>query len=136
MVSDFTYTKQDGSGTIALGTDFPAKILRFNLDEYPNAKLVCQKGAYLAGSHSVAMEMAYTKNFSSGFFGGEGFILQSLQATNVDGSGSDETVFLKAYGTVVKKDLKDGETLRVSSGSLVCMTSDVDYDVTMMPGEY
>ena len=39
MVSDFTYTKQDGSGTIALGTDFPAKILRFSLDEYPNAKL-------------------------------------------------------------------------------------------------
>ena len=134
MVSDFKYTKQDGHGTIALGTDFPAKILRFSLDEYPNAKLVCQKGAYLAGSHSVAMEMAYTKNFSSGFFGGEGFILQSLQATNVDGSG-DETVFLKAYGTVVKKDLKEGETLRVSSGSLVCMTSDIDYDVSMMPGE-
>lgn len=80
------------------------------------------------------MEMSYTKSFASGFFGGEGFILQSLQGTNQHDVGDDETVFLKAYGTVVKKEIKDGETLRVSSGSLVCMTSTVDYDVTTMPG--
>ena len=102
MVSDFTYaptsdstSSTDNYGTIGLGTDFPAKILRFSLADYPESKLICQKGAYLAGSHSVLMEMAYTKNFTSGFFGGEGFILQSLAASNVD---RDETVFLKAYG--------------------------------------
>ena len=95
-------------------------------------KLICQKGAYLAGSHSVQMEMAYTKNFTSGFFGGEGFILQSLQGTTNNNVGGEETVFLKAYGTVVKKEIKEGESLRVSSGSLVCMTSKIDYDVTTM----
>jgi len=138
MVSDFQYNcaasescKEDGHGTVGLGTDFPAKILKFNMNEYPEEKLICQKGAFLAGSYSIAMEMTYTKSFTSGFFGGEGFILQSLQGTTDDG---EETAFMKAYGTVVKKELQPGETLRVSSGSLVCMTSTIDYDVTTMPG--
>ncbi|KAL7514859.1 hypothetical protein ACHAXN_012269 [Cyclotella atomus] len=135
MISDFTYTPTPGSnttfGTVGLGTDFPAKILKFTLGDYPNSQLICQKGAYLAGSHTVLMEMAYTKNFTSGFFGGEGFVLQSLRA---ESNSDDETVFLKAYGTSVKRDLKEGETLRVSSGSLVAMTSDVDFDVTTLSG--
>ena len=135
MISDFTYTptadNNNKYGTVGLGTDFPAKILKFSLADCPDSKLICQKGAYLAGSHSVLMEMAFTKSFTSGFFGGEGFVLQSLRASDVD---TDETVFLKAYGTVVKRDLKEGETLRVSSGSLVAMTSDIDFDVTTLPG--
>ncbi|KAL7484402.1 hypothetical protein ACHAW6_010038 [Cyclotella cf. meneghiniana] len=147
MVSDFTYTppatateedtnRRKNFGTVALGTDFPAKILKFTLSDYPESKLICQKGAYLAGSHSVLMEMAFTKTFSSGFFGGEGFILQSLRASEVDdGTGRhEETVFLKAYGAVVKKELKENETLRISSGSLVAMTSTIDFDVTTLPG--
>jgi uncharacterized protein (AIM24 family) len=138
MVSDFQYVPPSGSpaskqyGTVALGTDFPAKILKFQLSDYPDDRLICQKGAFLAGSHSINMEMAFTKNFTSGFFGGEGFVLQSLQGS--DSTNRGETVFLKAYGTVVKKELKENETLRVSSGSLVAMTSTIDFDVTTLPG--
>ena len=58
-----------------------------------------------------------------------------MEETNADeGRIEDSTVFLKAYGTVVKRDLLPGEKLRISSGSLVCMTSTIEYDVTMMPG--
>ena len=71
------------SGTIGLGTDFPAKILKFDLSSYPSHKLICQKGAYLAGSYGVTMDMAYVKSFAGGFFGGEGFILQCLQAGEI-----------------------------------------------------
>ncbi len=122
-------------GTVCLGTDFPAKILKLQLHHYPNSTLICQKGAYLAGSHSILMEMAFTKTFTGGFFGGEGFVLQQLRSSDgIDALDNDETVFLKAYGTVVKKTLTPNETLRVSSGSLVAMTSDVEYDVTTMSG--
>ena len=137
MISDFTYTPSSNStssttnyGTVGLGTDFPAKILKFSLNDYPESKLICQKGAFLAGSHSTLMEMTFTKSFAGGFFGGEGFVLQSLRGAE----GSDETVFLKAYGAVVKRQLKENETLRISSGSLVAMTSTVDFDVTTLPG--
>jgi uncharacterized protein (AIM24 family) len=47
------------------------------------------------------MEMAFTKNFTSGFFGGEGFVLQSLEGS--DSTNRGETAFLKAYGTVVTR---------------------------------
>ena len=122
-------TTNNNYGTVCLGTDFPAKILKLQLNHYPNSTLICQKGAYMAGSHSIIMEMAFTKTFTGGFFGGEGFVLQQLR-----GSHDDETVFLKAYGTVVKKTLRPNEMLRVSSGSLVAMTSTIEYDVTMMNG--
>eukprot|EP00581_Thalassiosira_minuscula_P019748 CAMPEP_0183734734 /NCGR_PEP_ID=MMETSP0737-20130205/44660_1 /TAXON_ID=385413 /ORGANISM="Thalassiosira miniscula, Strain CCMP1093" /LENGTH=241 /DNA_ID=CAMNT_0025968307 /DNA_START=389 /DNA_END=1111 /DNA_ORIENTATION=+ len=145
MVSDFQFTPtriattnanqsstEDGEiyGTVGLGTDY-GQILKFILGDYPESKLICQKGAFLAGSHSIAMEMSYVKSFAGGFFGGEGFILQSLQGTHGDW---EETAFLRAYGAVVKKELSAGTTLRISSGSLVAMTSTVEYDVTTMPG--
>ena len=66
----------------------------------------------------------FLRNLNDVVFSGEGFILQSLQGTR-DG----DTAFLKAYGTVVRKELGEGETLRISSGGLVAITSTIDYDV-------
>jgi uncharacterized protein (TIGR00266 family) len=114
------------SGTVCLGTDFPSKIMRFNLQECPNGNLICQRGAFLAGNPSVNIEMEFTKSFSAGFFGGQGFVLQKL-------SGEGD-VLVKGGGTVVNKELKDGETLRVASGSIVAFESTIEYDVAMMPG--
>ena len=118
FVTDFVY-KGDSQGTVALGTDFPSKILRLRLDDYPNSTLTCQKGAYLASNPSVNIEMAFTKSFSSGFFGGQGFVLQKLVGTG--------DVLVKAGGTVVTKELQEGETLRITSGSLVAFTDTIDY---------
>mmetsp|Transcript_6999 Transcript_6999/g.12818 ORF Transcript_6999/g.12818 Transcript_6999/m.12818 type:complete len:483 (+) Transcript_6999:73-1521(+) len=125
FVTDFRYTGES-EGTVALGTDFPSKILRLRLEDYPNATLICQKSAYLASNPLVEIEMAFTKNFSSGFFGGQGFVLQKLQ-----GQGD---VLVKGGGTIVTKELKEGESLRVTSGSLVAFTDTVDYDVQMVKG--
>lgn len=126
FLSDYTFHGEPNTvGTLALGTDFPSKILRLPLSEY-GEKIVAQKGAYLASSVDVDIQIEFTKKFTAGFFGGEGFILQSLT-----GNGD---VFLKAGGTLVKKELSEGETLRISSGSLVAMTKDIAFDVTTMPG--
>jgi len=126
FLSDYTYTGKEGtSGTVALGTDFPSKVVRFSLPEYGN-KIICQKGAYLASSMDVDIQMEFTKNMTSGFFGGEGFILQKLQGTG--------DVFVKAGGALIRKELEEGETLRASSGSLVAFTQDVQFDVQTMPG--
>jgi uncharacterized protein (TIGR00266 family) len=126
MLSDYSYHGKEGTeGTLALGTAFPSKILRFSLKDY-GGKLVCQNGAYLASSMGVDIEIEFTKKLTAGFFGGEGFILQALMG--------DGDVFIKAGGTLVKKELDEGETLRVSSGSLVAFTQDVEFDVQTMPG--
>jgi uncharacterized protein (TIGR00266 family) len=122
FVTDFTAV--DKPGEVALATAFPSKILRLNLQEY--GELVCQKGAYIASNVGVDIELAFTKSFSAGFFGGEGFVLQKLT-----GQGD---VLLQASGALVRKELEEGQTLRVSSGALVCFTNTIDYDVQMMPG--
>lgn len=123
FVTDFTAV--DTPGQVALAPAFPSKVLRLNLQEY-GGELICQKGAYVASNVGVSIELAFTKNFSTGFFGGEGFVLQKLT-----GEGD---VLLQASGALIRKDLEEGETLRVSSGTLVCFTNTVDYDVQMMPG--
>lgn len=47
FISDYTYEGEPGTnGVVALGTDFPSKIIRLNVEEY-GGKLVCQKGALL-----------------------------------------------------------------------------------------
>jgi uncharacterized protein (TIGR00266 family) len=126
FISDYTYTGEQGTrGYVALGTDFPSKIIRLRVEDY-GGKLVCQKGALLCASHTVDIDMEFTKNFKGGFFGGEGFILQALT-----GEGD---VFVKAGGTLMRRDLEEGEQLRISSGCLVAFSSGVDYDVQMMPG--
>ena len=42
--------------------------------------------------------------------------------------------FLKAGGTLIRRDLDDGEKLRISSGCLVAFSQGVDYDVQMVQG--
>ena len=119
FISDYTYDGPPGStGQVALGTDFPSKIIRLNVEEY-GGKLVCQKGALLCASHTVDIEMEFTKNMTSGFFGGEGFVLQALT-----GEGD---VFVKAGGTLIRQDLEEGEQIRISSGCLVGFSTGVDY---------
>ncbi|KAL3935239.1 MAG: hypothetical protein SGBAC_009202 [Bacillariaceae sp.] len=125
FLTEFRY-QGDDAGTVGLGTDFPSKIVRLALQDYPDSTLICQRGAYLASNPSVDIEMAYTKRLSTGFFGGQGFILQKLL-----GEGD---VLVKAGGTLVTKDLEEGETLRATSGSIVAFTSTIDYDIEMMKG--
>jgi uncharacterized protein (AIM24 family) len=127
FLTDFRYESTTGSGTVGLGTDFPSKILRFTLADHPDGMLVCQKGAFLASSHpNVAIEVQFTKSLTAGFFGGQGFVLQKL-------SGEGD-VLIKGGGTIVKRQLRDGETLRVTSGSIVALESTIQYDAQMMPG--
>jgi uncharacterized protein (TIGR00266 family) len=126
FLTDFTYNSTSGEGLVGLGTDFPSKIVRLTLEDYENSTLICQRGAFMASNPSVNIDMEFTKSLSAGFFGGQGFILQRL-------SGQGD-VLVKAGGTLVEKDLSEGETLRVSSGSIVAFTSTVDYDIQMIPG--
>ena len=119
FISDYTYSGAEGSvGQVALGTDFPSKIVRLSVPEY-GGKITCQKGALLCASHNIDIQMEFSKNISTGFFGGEGFILQGLTG--------DGDVFVKAGGTLIRRNLNDNEKLRISSGCLVAFSSGVDY---------
>ena len=58
FLTDFHY-QGNTEGTVGLGTDFPSKILRFNLQDY-GGSLICQRGAFLASNPTVNIEMEFT----------------------------------------------------------------------------
>ncbi|GLE05222.1 hypothetical protein PINS_up014222 [Pythium insidiosum] len=125
FVSRFKYTGES-RGTVAVSTSFPSKILHLSLADFIGGELICQKGAFLCGSDTTRIEMYVTKNFSTGFFGGEGFVLQRLT-----GSGD---VCLRASGALIERDLAPNEVLRISSGCLVAFEPTVGFDITRQAG--
>ena len=86
----------------------------------PSGMLI-QKGAFLCAESNVETQVAFTKKFSAGLFGGEGFILQ--KAT---GEGN---LFLEVDGDVIEKELAPGEVLKVDSGSVVAFETTVSYEI-------
>ena len=86
---------------------------------------MCQKDAFLCAVLGTELNIAFTRKLGSGFFGGEGFILQHLRG--------DGMAFVHAGGSIVKKELVN-ETLRVDTGCLVAFTSSVDYNIEMTKG--
>ena len=85
-----------------------------------------QKGAFLCAESNVDVSVAFTKRFSAGLFGGEGFILQ--KAT---GNGY---VFLEIDGDIIQKELAPGEVLKVNTGNVVALEPSVSYEVETVKG--
>ena len=108
-----------GKKTVAFAAPFPGKIVPMDLSQL-GGDLLCQKDSFLCAAYGTALGIAFTQRLGTGFFGGEGFILQRLQG--------DGLAFVHASGTVVKKELH-GETLRVDTGCLVALTPGIDYSI-------
>jgi len=104
---------------VAFAAPYPGKIVPVNMAKV-GGEFFCQKDAFLAAALGTEVGIAFTKRLGTGFFGGEGFILQRLRG--------DGMVFIHACGTVIKKKL-NGEILRVDTGCLVGFTNGVDYDI-------
>ena len=62
------------------------------------------KDSFLCAAQGVEIEVAFTKRFGVGLFGGEGFILRRLTG--------DGMAFVHAGGTLIEKRLMPGQTLR------------------------
>ena len=104
---------------VAFAAPYPGKIVPVNMAKV-GGEFFCQKDAFLAAALGTEVGIAFTKRLGTGFFGGEGFILQYLRG--------DGMIFIHAGGTVIKKKL-NGDTLRVDTGCLVGFTNGVDYDI-------
>ncbi|WDE01292.1 TIGR00266 family protein [Thalassomonas actiniarum] len=113
-----------GKRCVAFAAPFPGSIIPVNLAEVGN-EITCQKDAFLCAALGTKIDIAFNRRLGSGFFGGEGFILERLQG--------DGLAFLHAGGTVIEKKL-NGETLRLDTGCLVAFSQGIDYDIEMTRG--
>ena len=105
---------------VSFAAPYPGKIIPLDLTQF-NGKVICQKDAFLCAAKGVSIGIEFQRKLGTGFFGGEGFIMQKLEG--------DGLAFLHAGGTIIKKDLSPGELLRVDTGCLVALTQDVDYNI-------
>ncbi len=119
------YNTLPGKRNVSFASPYPGKIIPLDLTEY-RGKFICQKDAFLCAAKGVSIGIEFSKRLGRGLFGGEGFIMQKLEG--------DGIAFVHAGGTIGKKVLKSGETLRVDTGCLVGFTQDVDYDIEFVGG--
>ncbi len=104
---------------VAFSSEAPGKIVSLNLGDL-GGTVLGQRDVFLCGSADTGITVAFQRNLGTGFFGGEGFILQKIQ-----GGGH---VFMSAGGTIIEREL-NGETLRVDSGCLVAFQEGITYDI-------
>jgi uncharacterized protein (TIGR00266 family) len=105
---------------VAFAAPYPGKILPMDLRQL-GGTLICQRDAFLCAARGVSLGIAFQRKLSTGFFGGEGFIMQKL-----DGDG---LAFVHAGGTVLRRELQPGQTLLVDTGCVVAYTPSVDFEI-------
>lgn len=110
---------------VSFAATYPGKVIPIDLEE-EGGSFLCQKDAFLCAAAGIDVEVAFTKRFGSGLFGGEGFILQRL--------AGDGLAFMHSGGTSIKRQLKTGEKLIVDTGCLVGLSESVDYDIRFIGG--
>lgn len=104
---------------VGFAGDTIGKIVRIDLKEHNN-KILCQKGSFLASDIKNSISISFTKRFSAGIFGGEGFILQKIE-----GNGE---VFIHSGGYMKIIELKN-EVINVDTTSLVAFSGNIDFDI-------
>lgn len=110
---------------MAFAAPYPGKIIHINPAHF-GGKFLCQKDGFLCAAQGIEINIAFTKRIGAGLFGGEGFILQELSG--------DGNTFIHAGGTIIKRQLAAGETLRVDTGCLVAFEPSVHYDIKFIGG--
>ncbi len=116
--------QHQGKRQVAFAAPFPGSVVAINLAEI-GGSITCQKDSFLCAALGTKIDIAFNKRLGSGFFGGEGFILQHLTG--------DGMAFVHAGGTVIEKQL-NGETLRLDTGCLVAFSDGIDYSIEMTKG--
>lgn len=118
------YTAQGGPGMIAFASSFPGSILVFDISK--ENEMIVQKRGFLASEKGVVSSVFFQKKMGSGFFGGEGFIMQKMS-----GFGK---VFVEIDGHAVTYELGVGQQMVVDTGYVAAMSATCRMDIQTVPG--
>ncbi len=122
FIIDFSTT--GGPGQVSFSTDFPDKVLPFDLDA--GQSVTMHRHAFICAEKSVTLDIAFTKKFGVGLFGGEGFVLQRLTGPGI--------VFAELDGDAIEYHLQPNQLMRIESGHVAMFESTVTFDIEMIKG--
>ncbi len=120
-----SYEAEVDEAKVAFAATVPGDIMPINISEMPNG-FTMQKGAFLCAEQGVELKVEFTKRFSAGLVGGEGFILQKAYGKGM--------LFLEIDGDPVVKELQPGEILKVDTGNVVGFEPTVSYEIETVKG--
>jgi uncharacterized protein (TIGR00266 family) len=110
---------------VSFASPYTGKIIPLDL-KLLGGKIIAQKDAFLCAAKGVSVGIELQRKLGTGFFGGEGFIMQKLEG--------DGLAFVHAGGYVVEKELQAGEILKVDTGCVVAYTAGVGFDIEFVKG--
>ena len=109
-----------GKKRVAFAAPYPGKIIPIDLSTM-GGRFICQKDAFLCAARGVSLGIAFQRKMGTALFGGEGFIMQTLEG--------DGMAFIHAGGTLATRKLRAGETMRIDTGCVVGYEAGVNFDI-------
>lgn len=116
-----------GDSTIALTPNIPAKVIPLKLSG--ESGYVCKRGSYMAQMGSVQLGYDFDCCSKTCCCAGQGCVRQTLFSSV--GSGGEGTAFLAAMGTIMTKQLEEGEVSIVDTNSVVAWTHGMELGVKL-----
>ena len=118
------YTAINGEGMISFASSFPGSIRAIQIT--PEHPIIVQKSGFLASERGVQLSVYFQKKLGSGFFGGEGFVMQQLTGNGI--------AFIEIDGYAVEYNLQPGQSLLVDTGNLAMMDATCKIDIESVKG--
>lgn len=119
-----TYTCTGPGGMIVFTPESPGEVMPLELTA--GQSIIAQKDAFMCAESAVTLEVHFRKKLGTGFFGGEGFVLQKLTGPGV--------AFVEIAGELRTYDLKDGQTMKIDPGHIAMYEPSVEYDIQRVKG--
>jgi uncharacterized protein (TIGR00266 family) len=124
LITTFENTHYE-KAAIGVGAYYPGQIVAVDLSQF-HGNFYSQQRCFLCADTNINISIGFVKRIGAGIFGGEGFVLQKLTGGGL--------AFLQAGGSMIKKELLPGETLRIDTGCLLGFSGTVDYDISLVSG--
>lgn len=119
-----TYTAKGGPGVVSFPARLPGHV--FPIEVGPGQEYLAHRHGFMAGTTGLELSVALQQKFSSGIYGGEGFLLQHIK-----GQGR---AFIELSGEVLTFDLVANQSMRVHPGHVGLFESSVTFNVIRVPG--
>ncbi len=110
---------------VAFAAPIPGKILDIDLRSVGGV-LIAQKQAFLCAARGVSIGLQFAQRLGTGFFGGDGFVMQRLEG--------DGMAFVHGGGSVERRELQPGETMLIEHGCLVAYTQGINFEIQFVGG--
>ena len=118
------YVAKKSAGMIAFASKFPGAIKAYEIT--PSTPIICQKKSFLACTEGVELSVHLQKKMGSGFFGGEGFVMEKISGSGV--------AFIEIDGSTVEYNLERGQQLVIDTGYLAMMDATVTMEIQQSKG--